>query len=265
MAVKIYPHRSYSASARALAQATGYGRLRHENSTWVPREGDTVINWGSSSCPNFAPARRLNPPYSVGTAANKRAFFQFLNTSRQQRFFNTEVLKFPAFTTSMQEAIDWSNNGVILCARRLLTGHSGQGLELLRPGDRVINAPLYTQYIPKRDEYRVHLIRREDMPVNPMLVTRKARNTAVPDDDVNWQVRTHRNGFVYVTPQLPTAEIERLRRIANETLGALSLDFGAVDIIYNSRSDTYYVLEVNTAPGLEGRTIDFYANGFRFE
>ena len=38
------------------------------------------------------------------------------------------------------------------------------------------------------------------------------------------------------------------------------LDFGAVDVIYNTHQNKYYVLEVNTAPGLEGQTVTIYAN-----
>jgi glutathione synthase/RimK-type ligase-like ATP-grasp enzyme len=42
---------------------------------------------------------------------------------------------------------------------------------------------------------------------------------------------------------------------------ALGLDFGAVDIIQDDGGN-FYVLEVNTAPGLEGQTIKSYAEGF---
>jgi D-alanine-D-alanine ligase-like ATP-grasp enzyme len=41
------------------------------------------------------------------------------------------------------------------------------------------------------------------------------------------------------------------------------LDFGAIDIIYNESRDQAYVLEVNTAPGLTGQTIQSYADAFR--
>ena len=44
----------------------------------------------------------------------------------------------------------------------------------------------------------------------------------------------------------------------NAAIKALGLDFGAVDIIYNEAEDQHYVLEVNTAPGLEGTTLQKY-------
>jgi len=46
--------------------------------------------------------------------------------------------------------------------------------------------------------------------------------------------------------------------ISIAAVDALCLDFGAVDIIYNEHEDKYYVLEVNSAPGLEGTTLEKY-------
>jgi D-alanine-D-alanine ligase-like ATP-grasp enzyme len=40
------------------------------------------------------------------------------------------------------------------------------------------------------------------------------------------------------------------------------LDFGAVDVIWNAQKEKPYVLEINTAPGLEGQTIADYAAFF---
>jgi glutathione synthase/RimK-type ligase-like ATP-grasp enzyme len=43
---------------------------------------------------------------------------------------------------------------------------------------------------------------------------------------------------------------------------ASGLDFGAVDVIWNERQQRAYVLEINSAPGLEGTTIDDYVRYF---
>ena len=53
------------------------------------------------------------------------------------------------------------------------------------------------------------------------------------------------------------------RSLAIDSVAALRLDFGAVDIIWNKRHDRYYTLEVNTAPGLEGTTLERYSNAIR--
>jgi len=43
---------------------------------------------------------------------------------------------------------------------------------------------------------------------------------------------------------------------------ALGLDFGAVDIVYNENDNKAYVLEINTAPGLSGTTLEKYVEVF---
>ena len=90
-------------------------------------------------------------------------------------------------------------------------------------------------------------------------VQRKARNPEV--DKPNWKVRNHDNGFIFVRGGFtaPDAVLEEARR----AIKALGLDFGAVDIIWNDKQGKAFVLEVNTAPGLEGQTIEDYAEGFR--
>ena len=45
-------------------------------------------------------------------------------------------------------------------------------------------------------------------------------------------------------------------------LKELGLDFGAVDVIWNEHESKAYVLEINTAPGLEGSTVEDYKEFF---
>ena len=40
---------------------------------------------------------------------------------------------------------------------------------------------------------------------------------------------------------------------------AVGLKFGAVDLIWNELENKSYVLEINTAPGLTGATLEKYA------
>jgi len=120
--------------------------------------------------------------------------------------------------------------------------------------DELVRAPLYVRYVPKQDEYRVHVAFGR-----VIAVQRKARRTDV--ENPNWQIRNHANGFVFAREgvQAPIAVIDQ----AVAAVAAMGLDFGGVDVIWNDRRRAAYVLEINTACGLEGQTVNDYAEAFR--
>ena len=43
------------------------------------------------------------------------------------------------------------------------------------------------------------------------------------------------------------------------SVNLLGLDFGAVDIGHRLQDNKFFVFEINTAPGIEGSTLDKYA------
>lgn len=147
----------------------------------------------------------------------------------------------------------------IVC-RTILTGHSGAGIVIADCRDDLVDAPLYVQYVKKKDEYRIH-VGMSDGEASVISVQRKARRLSVPDDEVNWQVRNLSGGFVFVREGVSPPDI--VIEVARNCLRETGLDFGAVDVIYNEYEEKAYVLEINTAPGLEGQTVEDYANYFR--
>lgn len=115
--------------------------------------------------------------------------------------------------------------------------------------DELVDAPLYVQYVKKKEEFRLHFFRGEMFDVQ-----RKARR--IEEENPNWQIRNHANGFIYQRNdiELPAGMVEVAAKIFNGT----GLDFGAVDTIYNAHDERSYVLEINTAPGLTGTTLEKY-------
>ena len=85
---------------------------------------------------------------------------------------------------------------------------------------------------------------------------KRRRAGYVSTGDGDSYIRNHHNGWVFCRADIE--EPANLRTIARSAIGTLSLDFGAVDIIYNQKSNKLFVLEVNTAPGLEGTTLQKY-------
>lgn len=79
------------------------------------------------------------------------------------------------------------------------------------------------------------------------------------DDPHPW-IRSYNSGWKIDYSR--AADIAKDRRdLAREAVGALGLDFGAVDI--GVSAGIPYVIEVNTAPGMDkGRSVEVYADAF---
>lgn len=232
-------------------------RLRREGSTFRGREGDVVINWGSSSVPApvIGRARVLNNPEAVALASNKRQSFA--------RFAERDV-KTVENTTDRSVAQEWINSGAVVYARTRLSGHSGEGIvvckgagvELPDLGDITVSeglvaAQLYTKgETRQRREFRVHVAG------GVISHVQQKKRSEGWRDNANYSnvVRNYHTGWIYAL-----ADIRINQEARTEALGAiaaLGLDFGAVDII--TRGEEAWVLEVNTAPGLSGTNMEHY-------
>jgi glutathione synthase/RimK-type ligase-like ATP-grasp enzyme len=259
MSLAIWPYNQGSESAKSLSRALGAVRLKTDGtSKFRGSNKKMVINWGASSMSDEAmKARVLNKPEAVALCVDKLRFFQHIKLWNEN---NDDYVSIPSFTTDMNEALRWVKGKHEVVCRTKLNGHSGEGIILYGPNDLkkgldFPEAPLYTVYIPKKSEYRVHVIGSQVRDV-----VRKARRQDVPDDQVNWKIRNHANGFVFSRGEALGEVPGSVKRHAVDAIKACGLDFGAVDIIYNEAQAQAYVLEINTAPGMEGATVDIYAN-----
>lgn len=160
----------------------------------------------------------------------------------------------PEFTEERSTAETWIAEGKVVVARTKLNAHSGAGIVLAARIEDLVDAPLYTTYIKKAQEFRVHIAFGQVIDV-----TQKRKRTDF-EGEVNYAIRNHQNGWVYCREDL--TEPEDLRNQAVAAIESLGLDFGAVDIIYNKHYNKCYVLEVNTAPGCEGTTVEAYRQAF---
>lgn len=249
------PHNMGSCSARELKNNLDDLRSKRvrPNGNYRPYRNHLIINWGHAGdapClanPVTGRADVLNHPNLVREATDKLLCFGALH----QRGVSV-----PEFTTNRELASQWLIENLETVLARTRRGSHGRGIRTLNPGGVLEPAEMYVKYKKKRDEYRIHVF-------NGRIVDaqRKMRATNVPDDMLNWQIRNYDNGFIFGRENVNPPET--VVSNALRAVEAVGLDFGAVDVIYNAHYDQAFVLEINTAPGLQGTTLDRYTEAIR--
>ncbi len=233
-------------------------QIRHEGSRFKGAPRKTVINWGSSTLPEeVKKSRVLNPEAAVRVAGNKLSAFRVMKAAG---------VSVPAFTEDREEAIKWLEKGLTVVARKTLTGHSGAGIEILEKGLDFVEALCYTVYQPKSAEYRLHVMKNREGVYEVIDVQRKVKDK--DRDVVDWKVRSHKNGFVFVRNNDADKSYKEAveKPVVDQALKAIQsigLDFAGIDVVWNSKKNAAYVLELNCACGLEGESVNVYANAFK--
>jgi glutathione synthase/RimK-type ligase-like ATP-grasp enzyme len=253
--VNLWVYNENSEGAKALANLTGFKRIKRQGSKYKSSADKIIINWGDSvNFPrDYLKAKVLNNPAVVGAVTNKLKFFELMSGD----------CRMPEWTSSPAEAVKWVQNDLktIVVCRTVLTGHSGNGIILYSYDDFVAKkplpkAPLYTKYVPKKTEFRIHFFDGKVIDVQE-----KRKRQDVPKEEANFKIRNHQNGFVYCRENIVIpADVENQ---AAAVIAKCGLDFGAIDLIYNEKNKQAFVLEVNTAPGLEGTSVESYANAIK--
>lgn len=227
-----------SKSARALASYLRVLKLNNTNSRFRPRRSDTIVNWGSvkqnHNC-NY-----LNPLHAVQSASNKLDTFRILSAAN---------VPIPLFYTNKSHL----NPSTTYVARTTLTGHSGLGIHSGLP-ESLPSAPLYTQYIDKTAEYRAIVVNNK---VVDFKQKKRKRDFEGSRSSVIWNVS---NGYVFARDGIEHPEAAYTASIS--ALAALGLTYGAVDIIQDADSN-FYVLEINTAFGIEGSTLQLVGDAIK--
>lgn len=241
----IMPYKLGSDSAKALAQ--GLNVLRINGKKFLGKR-DVVINWGNSEVvpkSRWGNVRTINSPNAVAKASNK--IDTFIELTKKG------IVTVP-WTTSSPHAQGWLQSDDVVVARTYVNGSQGRGIRIITGDDTTFpNAALYTKYVPKCHEYRVHVMFGEVIDFS-----KKKRKEGV---EVSEFIRNHSNGWVFCKDGavLP----DKVAKLSIEAVNALGLDFGALDVLYKERDDKAYILEINSAPGIEGSTLNKYIDNFK--
>lgn len=182
----------------------------------------------------------FNQPQAVAIATNKTAAFAKMKE---------HGVPVPAFWTNKQEV---ERRDTVL-ARTTVRGSGGEGIIVVRVGDDLPDAPLYTGYIRKDAEYRFHVV------CGKVIATQQKRRDSEAEQTADQKlIRNYDNGWVFAVNNVVFRDDNQKKECEDASIGAiaaLGLDFGAVDLVVARKTGAPYVLEVNTAPGIESPTI----------
>ena len=255
MKVRLWPYKLASEGCKnlqAALQAQGVDCLRvRTDGRYRPRTNHLIINWGNSRPASWD--RNWDAPYindlgAVALASNK------LHTFTQ---LHEQGVSIPYFYTAENKGcipyfMETNLNKKIYC-RTKLTGYSGAGIVVASTVDELVDAPLYTVGIDVKGEYRVHVFRNLNNELKVIDITKKRLRTEARDSgECNRLVRNLDGGWVFCHNNIDLSE--EAQQEAIKAVGALGLDFGAVDLVVEKNTNKAYVLEVNTAPGLSSET-----------
>jgi glutathione synthase/RimK-type ligase-like ATP-grasp enzyme len=166
-----------------------------------------------------------------------------------QRFLENDISTV-SFTADPAVARGWLSDGGVVC-RTLLRSSEGKGIVVADNAEQLVPAPLYTKYFKKKREYRVHVFNGQVIDVQE-----KRKRKEVEGGD--HRIRNLANGYVFCREAV--VEPTGLRDLAVRATTALGYSLGAVDIAFNEHHNQLVVFEVNAAPGMQGSTLENYAN-----
>lgn len=237
-----------------------------------PKKGKypVFINWGVTDIPWFKEVleyhfkkfgvwpRVINEPFCIAKAVNKIKSFQAMQEAGD--------VNIPRFTTLKSEAESWfdeDSNAMVFC-RVLPSSFQGKGIVIATKKEELVNAPLYTLRCKKKWEYRVHVVLGDIVRIQQKKRLSSEHLQELGITPNNGLVRSYNQGYRFTTNldhPLDSDIIKNMSDQAIKAVKALGLDFGAVDILLNSKGKPT-ILEVNTAPGIEGGTVEAYAAAF---
>lgn len=170
----------------------------------------------------------------------------------QLNAFNRQEVPTVEHTADRGQAAQWIADGDSVMCRTLLRASEGRGIVVADTVGALVQAPLYTRYVKKKHEYRVHVLNGEVIDVQ------QKRKRKGFEGERDTKVRNLANGYVFCRDNI--VEPPDLRGIAIKATASLGYALGAVDIAFNERNNRLVVLEVNANPGMQGTTLEKYAN-----
>lgn len=232
----LYYHGRSHVTGERLGQYLGIPHGRNTN-----RPKDFLIRWGQRSGAGWRPNEDvINSQNALNNNADKFAAMQQLDAA------GVPVPEYAEDREDFGDVIDYPILG------REESHARGEDINLiLQWRDAYLTEnDFFVQYKPTELEYRMHVVNGEVIHVHE-----KRKQS---DADNHPFIRNSETGYIFVEPR----ESPPPDQLAIDAVGALSLDFGAVDIIREEETGDHYVLEVNSAPSLDEANLERYGDAF---
>jgi hypothetical protein len=247
----ILPYSRRSMSAKTVSRHFRTLRI-FADKNYRPRQNDVIINWGYNHPIVVAQDNDvdiLNKPEDIKKASSKVECLTILEKAG---------VPTPRFATNKEDAKELFNNTDLIYCRTLTRASKGKGIELATKVSELVNCNLYTARLDVDIEYRVHVFDNEIIDVVQKRRMTKERMADKGIKERNDLVRNLMNGWSFTRGSLTLKDedgdyLYGLIDVTLEAVKALNLDFGAIDLI-KTKNDEFYVLEVNTAPGMKKGT-----------
>lgn len=170
----------------------------------------------------------------------------------QFKWFEAQGIPALEYTVSADTANEWLDAGDVVVGRKLLNSSCGKGIKIFDTVWALADLwdfPVFTKYKKKKREFRVHVFKDKVVRV----VEKKLRKDW--DGPRESKIRNLANGYVFCgCDSYP----EGLPALALAASRVVSSDFAGVDVGYNEHKQELFVIEVNSAPGIEGTNLSSY-------
>lgn len=252
MEYRIAPH-DVSNGATLLAEKLQTKKILPEGSKYKYKKEHIILNWGSSvKKPWWVEGIKvLNHPDKVAIAVDKIKTFKVLSDAG---------VSIPEYSSKIEDAKNWIKNGNTVFCRTKVRASGGEGIVVAKTEAELVNCTLYTLYKKKKHEYRIAVV--NGVVIDFMQKKKNSEWNVEMNGEVDYLVRSHGRGWIMAREGVNPPQI--VLDLAIKSVKSLGLDFASVDIIFNESEGKAYVLELNTAPGLEegGTSLERYSNAF---
>jgi hypothetical protein len=223
-----------------LKNSRAFRKVRRVREYMTPKHSNVFVRWGESRTNDSNQTLTLNDKQAVRKASNKHDMIKNLKQIegvRTPKYF--DLIEGDRSTFDINRYKD--TNGYFYVRGRDM---------VVRYDNTIRDTDLYiTRPIVNKKEYRVHVFNGKILGVYEK----------IPNDSSVKIYKSHNCQFRKCNPEISTCNLNA-QQMCIKAVQGLGLLFGGVDIIFDRDKKRFYVIEVNSSPGLNSLNLDIWVN-----